>query len=493
MRIGQAWKLASLTACFGAMFAFPAHSAEKPTFYGEVLPILQENCQVCHRPNGANLGGMVAPMAFTGYEDTRPWARAIAKNVASGYMPPWHASAEQTGVFLNERTLSKAEIDTLVRWAETGASRGNPKDAPAPVSWPSDEGWTIGEPDLIVKMPEPYFVEDDVEDQYVNFRTELTEEMLPEDRWLQAIEFRPGSPVVHHIIAPPLGGIAPGNQPTIYREGLGRKLSKGSTVSWQMHYHKEPGEGTGVWDQSMAALKFYPKDAKISQVIGSESLGRFDFLIPPGDANYSIQTQYTFDHDVKLLQLMPHMHVRGKSAKYEVTYPDGREEVVLDVPQYDFNWQTAYEFADLKAIPKGTQMTLTTTWDNSTANPHNPDPTKSVHWGQPTTDEMSFGFMQFVYANPEDAPTASSGLFGGGNRGGREGRGGRRGGGFDIGQMLEQADANGDGQIARSEVPEQFGRFFGRMDTNGDDVIDAEEIERVKQFSGSRGRGGGSE
>jgi hypothetical protein len=461
----------------------------RSTFYGEILPILQENCQVCHRPNGANLGGMVAPMAFTDYETTRPWAKAIAKNVVSGYMPPWHAAPEHTGVFRNERTLTQGEIDLFVKWADTGAMRGNPKDAPEPVAWPSSEGWIIGEPDLIVKMPEPYFVADDVVDQYVNFRTELTEEMLPEDRWIQAMEFRPGSSVVHHIIAPPLGGIAPGNEPTVYRDGLGRKLEKGTSIRWQMHYHKEAGEGTGVWDQSMVALKFYPKETEITQVIGSEPLGRFDFRIPPGAADYSIQTEHVFDHDVRMLHLMPHMHLRGKSAKYEVTYPDGTHEVLLDVPRYDFNWQTAYEFAELKDIPKGSKLVFTTTWDNSANNPFNPDPTQTVRFGEPTTDEMSFGFMQFVYANPADAPSGSGGLFGDQRRGG--GRGDRQRGGrnFDIGAMLEAADANGDGQITKSEMPERMQGFFDRMDLNGDGVIDEDEIELVKQFAGGqRGR-----
>lgn len=373
-----------------------SNAAERVTFTKDVLPILQENCQVCHRPNGANLGGMVAPMAFTTYKETRPWAKSMAKSVVNREMPPWDATEEFHGVFSNERTLTQVEIDTIVAWADQGAKRGKVEDAPTPIEFPSSEGWQIGTPDLVVTMPEPYFVDDDVNDQYVSFRTQLTEEMLPEDRYLKAIEFRPGSSVVHHIISDGLGGLAPGNDPTIMRDGFSSILRAGGNVNWQMHYHKEPGPGTGVWDQSSVALKFYPKGYEPEHEIRIEPLGKMDFRIPAGEANHIENVSREFDSEVMVISMVPHMHLRGKSAKYTAHYPDGSAEVILDVPKYDFNWQTAYEFAEPKVLPSGTTVELEMGWDNSPENPFNPDPTVNVTFGEPTTDEMMFGFMRYA-------------------------------------------------------------------------------------------------
>jgi hypothetical protein len=253
-------------------------------------------------------------------------------------------------------------------------------------------------------MPEKYFVEDGVEDLYIDFETSITADMLPGPRWVRAVEFRPGSSAVHHIIAPPLGGIAPGNDPTIYRDGYGVLLEPGSTVYWQMHYHKEPGPGTGVWDQSMAAIKFYPEGYAPDYVIQNAAMGNLWFEIPAGDPNYSARVSYTFERPSKVLSYLPHAHLRGKSAKYVAYYPDGTEEVLLHVPRYDFNWQTRYRYREEKLVPAGTRVELTMVWDNSANNPYNPDPTRTVYFGRPTTDEMMFGFMGFADAEPGYVP-----------------------------------------------------------------------------------------
>ncbi|MFP6583411.1 MAG: alkyl hydroperoxide reductase [Candidatus Hydrogenedentota bacterium] len=386
---------------------FAASAAEKVTFTKDVLPILQENCQICHRPEGANLGGMVAPMAFTTYQEVRPWAKAIAKAVSNRDMPPWDATAEFHGVFENERTISQAAIDTIVAWAEQGAARGSLADAPEPLKFPDTDGWQIGEPDLVVSMPERYFVEDDVEDLYVTFQTDVTEEMLSEDRWLKAIEFRPGSSVVHHIISDGLGGIAPGNDPSVMREGFSSMMRAGTKVNWQMHYHKEPGPGTGVWDQSRVGLNFYPKDFQPEHQIHGNVMGKMDFRIPAGKARHTETVSTTFKDDIMLLSYTPHMHLRGVAAKYTATYPDGSQEVVLDVPQYDFNWQTSYKYAEPKILPKGTSLEVAMTWDNSPENETNPDPTQTVTFGQPTTDEMMFGFVSYAYVDEPETVVLS--------------------------------------------------------------------------------------
>ena len=390
-----------------------ADKTDAPTFYKDVLPVLQENCQVCHREGGANLGGMVAPMAFADYDSTRPWAKSIARQVEAKLMPPWHASEAQHGVFANERTLTEEESAVLVKWAGAGAPAGVATDAPMKREWAQTEGWSIGTPDVVLDMGQKYFVEDNVDDHYITFETEITEDILAEPRWVQAVEFRPGSSVVHHIIASPLGGIAPGNDPTYYNDGFGTLIKPGTKIRWQMHYHKEPGKGTGTWDKSYAALKFYPKGYTPEHVVVTNPLVRADWVIPAGAENHKELVTTSFKRDTLLLGYTPHMHLRGKSARYVAKYPDGTEEVLLEVPQYDFNWQTHYEYpAPGKLVPAGTQIELTMAWDNSANNPNNPDPTMDVKHGQPTTSEMMFGFVNYADAEAGYMPPEGEGFFG---------------------------------------------------------------------------------
>ena len=453
--------LALGVACSLALVGVAGAAALDPetvTFYRDVAPVLQQECQVCHRPNGANLGGMVAPMALTTYEEARPWARSMARQVASRAMPPWDASPAHNGVFKNERTLNDEQIDVLVRWVEAGAPAGNPADAPEPIEWPSADGWLIGEPDLVLEFDEPYFVEDDVDDLYIYFQTTVTEEMIPEDRFVKAIEFRPGSPAVHHIIVPSLGGIAPGNDPVIHSDGMADVLKAGRNLTWQMHYHKEPGPGTGSWDQSSVALKFYDSEDDVKYEVFNAGMGKFDFAVPPGDSDYTIQTEWTFPTDSEIVSYLPHMHLRGKAAKYEAYYPDGSQEVLLDVPNYDFNWQTTYLYEERKKVPAGTRVVLTTVFDNSEDNPANPNPNETVRWGEPTTDEMSFGFM--AYINEEN-----------------EGRGAFQGEdeGIDVTAIVAFSDKSRDGKMQLEEAPEMVKAYFEMMDANKDNAVDMDE------------------
>jgi len=376
-------------------------SAATPTFYADVLPVLQENCQVCHTPQGLDLGGMVAPMSFVTFEETRRYASRIATAVESGYMPPWHAAEQHRGQFSNERVLEPEDARTLIAWARGGAPAGDPSSAPPPKRFVTSEtGWSIGKPDLVLQLPEPYLVADSVEDQYVNIDVEITADQLPEDRWVKAVEFRAGSSAVHHIIADPLGGIAPGVEPTVHPKGYATVLRAGTTVTFNMHYHKEPGEGTAVWDRSSAAIVFYEPGEVIEHVVEGEPLGMYRFRIPPNDPAYSFQTSYEFEKDAEIVWMTPHMHLRGKSALYQITRPGEATETLLSVPKYDFNWQHTYHFAEPVMAPAGTRIDLTLTWDNSAANPYNPDPTREVGFGEPTTDEMGFGFMNFIEVAP---------------------------------------------------------------------------------------------
>ena len=460
--------LAVGAVCSLALSGLAAAAAVDPapvTFHRDVAPLLQQECQVCHRPNGANLGGMVAPMALTTYEETRPWARSIARQVATRAMPPWDAAPAHNGVFANERTLNQEEIDIIVRWAESGAPAGDPADAPTPIEWPSADGWLIGEPDLVLQFDEPFWVEDDVDDLYIYRKTTVTEDMVPKDRYVKAIEFRPDSSAVHHIIVPGLGGIAPGNDPVVHADGMADVLKAGRDLTWQMHYHKEPGEGTGSWDQSSVALKFYDSEDEVKYEVFNADMGKYDFAVPPGASDYTIQTEWTFPTDSEIVSYLPHMHLRGKAAKYEAYYPDDSHEVLLDVPNYDFNWQTTYLYEERKKVPAGTRVVLTTVFDNSADNPANPNPNETVRWGEPTTDEMSFGFM--AYINEEnDGYIAFS----------------NADGGIDVTAIVAFTDKSRDGKMQLEEAPEMVKAYFAMMDANKDNAIDMEEAAAANEF-----------
>jgi len=368
--------------------------ADPPTFYADVLGILQANCQTCHQPVGMNLGGMVAPMSFVTYEETRPWAPIIAHVVAEGVMPPWHADERHRGTFAGERYLEAWEKETLIAWAEAGAPAGDPADAPlsSPVRTLAEGEWWIGEPDLIIDVP--FCLGDDVHDLYHTVQVQLTEEMLPEARWVKAIEHRV-DPEVHHILGG-VGGLAPGHGPAIYDNGYGRLLEPGPrTISFNMHYYKEPGPGTSVCPKTEVGIVFHEPGYVVRYITRGDDLGMRDFLIPAGEPEYSRATEFTFREDAWLLRFNPHMHLRGKSALFEAIYPDGREEELLWIPRYDFNWQSHYAFREPLWMPAGTRVRMTLTWDNSEDNLHNPDPTVNVRWGLPTYAEMGYGFMQY--------------------------------------------------------------------------------------------------
>jgi mono/diheme cytochrome c family protein len=399
----------------GSTAALAGDISEPVTFTKDILPILQENCQNCHRPSGANLSGMVAPMSFMDYKETRPWAKAIAKAVETRDMPPWLATEATHDIFKNERVLSEDEIALISTWAKTGAKRGNPADAPAPVEWEENEGWTIGEPDLIVDFPEPFWVEDDVQDLYQNISIELTKEMLPEDRYIKGIQYKPTSEVVHHIIGyasspgaedgdgvgrRQLGGMAPGTDPNMLPAGYGILLEAGSTVTLQMHYHKEPGPGTGAWDSSQMALVF--QDEEVTHPITIEPISYGPFEIPPHQNAWRVGARKTFENPIIMTSLMPHMHLRGTAAKYIAHYPDGSTELLLDVPKYDFNWQTDYFYKEPKRLPAGTSIEVEMHFDNSEdrASFTNINPGRSVRFGGPTTDEMDLMWM--TYSEEED-------------------------------------------------------------------------------------------
>jgi hypothetical protein len=410
-----------------------------PTFSRDVAPILYRNCATCHRP------GEIAPMSLLTYKDARPWAKSIRDEVGDGVMPPWQADPKH-GKFRNDRSLSANDKETLIKWANGGAPEGDPKDLPPMPRFV--EGWQLGEPDMILELPVEYKVPADgfVEYEYFEIPTGFSE-----DQWLEGLEVRPGNrEVVHHVIVsvrapkperrpagfraapgmgiPPgqsgggpepegtpkrprgqnlfpaprrggamIGGFAPGSQYLSLDPGSAILLRAGSTLVVQMHYTTN---GAATTDRTKLGLFLAKQAPKIEMRMSSLVNGKLD--IPAGAADYSIAAEMTTTADVTLRQMLPHTHLRGKSWEYTVTYPDGRSEVILSVPKYDFNWQTDYVFAEPLKLPKGTTIRAVAHYDNSAANKANPDPKVNVKWGDQTWEEMMF--TSFVYSIDGVAP-----------------------------------------------------------------------------------------
>ena len=415
-----------------AIVAAPGFATEKEaeaevTYYKDVMPIMQANCQTCHRPSGHNISGLIAPMSFMDYAETRPWARSIARKVEAREMPPWFASAPK-GVFENERGLTDDEIDTIVRWVEAGAPAGDAANAPPSRQWAEDanDGWTFGTPDFVVAMPEPYLIEDDIYDLNISFYTKISEELLPEDAWVRGWELRVGdSNVTHHmcssVLAPDaylpdgpvedegadtrdrrlLSCVAEGGESGMLPEGFGMLIKKGSSVSFGMHYHKEPAEGSAVW--SNAQVGFFLADEEPKYKVINDSLSNRGFEIPPNHPNYRVGSSRVLDADTYVLTLWPHAHTRAIASRYTAIYPDGTEELLLDVPRYDQGWQVTYKYKEPKLLPKGTRLDVDFWYDNTPerAAREKFNPNRFVGYGPRTDDEMSLGFIG--YAKIEDA------------------------------------------------------------------------------------------
>jgi mono/diheme cytochrome c family protein len=386
-----------------------------PTFYADALPILQKNCVACHQPDGPSVGGLTAPMSLIAYEDARPWASRIKQALETGYMPPWGAHAQHKGTFKDERYIPDDDKATLIAWVDAGAPEGDPNDAKAWAALVASgeveaggtslppSGWWIGDPDLVVKFAEPVHVSDEVKDWQPTFEMPVPTGHHTEPKWVSKAELRPGGPWVHHIVSSHMGVGVPGRGPFTYPEGWGVLLPEDPYITVNMHYHKDPGPGSGVDDVTEAAFVFYEPGDVIDYVVETDLNYTQEFQIPAGDPNYRVEHQRSFEVDTYLLSMGPHMHYRGKAVKYEIEYPDGEMETLLWVPNYDFNWQFLYEFEEPLLVPAGSKLHMTWWFDNSSANPHNPDPTVDVVYGAATTDEMANARIYF-------APVAKQGI-----------------------------------------------------------------------------------
>lgn len=383
------------------------------TFSRDVAPIFQENCQTCHRP------GDIAPMSLISYQDARPWAKAIKQAVSARSMPPWFADP-QYGHFANDTSLSAEEIATVVRWVDQGAPEGNPADLPAPKVF-DHAGWKLKEPDIILQYPEPYLVGKEIDDEYRCYVMPLGSE---DDVWLKAAEYEPGNrAVVHHFLvfvdptdkalkldqATPepgyecgmgsgdgrmlrmVGGWAPGNNSIMADPGIAQRIPGGSYLIVQLHYHNTTGEDQ--LDHSRVALHVAKSDEVIRKDPQVLLLSEWDLNIKPNDPEARHEAVWTTRRDVTIGSISPHMHFRGKSMTVYSQLPGQEEQIMLSVPNYDFNWQISYRLAEPFKAPAGTKFRMVSIHDNSAKNVNNPDPNREVHWGEETHNEMAIAFI----------------------------------------------------------------------------------------------------
>ena len=381
------------------------------TFSNQISRILQKNCTSCHR------SGEVGPFSLTDYDEVAGWAGMIQEVVNEGRMPPWHADPEH-GSFSNDCRLSEDEIRMINQWVDAGAPRGDEANLPAAAVYA--DGWQMEQPDLIVPMDtKPYRVPASGTVDYEYF---VVDPGFKEDKWVCAAECRPGNPaVIHHIIVGIAGegqfrrrrgrrvrqsdaqsdwvaANAPGSPPMELPAGYAKLIPAGSRLIFQMHYTPN---GTATTDISSIGLKFIDA-ADVTHRVYTEKAADTDFRIPPQASNHRVTANFKFKQDAELLSLFPHMHLRGKAFRYTAHYPDADSEILLDVPAYDFNWQNAYLLTKRKQMPKGTRIHCVARFDNSEDNFANPDPSKTVTWGDQTWEEMMIGYFNVALPIAKD-------------------------------------------------------------------------------------------
>ncbi len=380
-------KPASAPATTGVVAAI-----DQPTFVEDVASILHQRCVSCHRP------GEISPMSLRTYSETRPWAKSIARSVSERAMPPWDADPG-FGPFANDISLDQHEIDTIVQWVKNGAPRGE-GDEPTPPQFPAAGAWTLGEPDWIYEF-DAREIPASGPDQFDLIPIPTT---FPEDRWIRSVEVIPGSPdVVHHFILwraeesnrnqeAWMSAWAAGFNQDEFPPGTARKLPAGRALIGDFHYHPS---GTPAVDKTRIGIRF-ADPAEVQKEYTNLWILNASFKIPAGDPNYGAKASYVFPQDSHILSLAPHMHYRGKDMAYTAHFPDGTQRELLSVSNYDFNWQTGYDFEQPIAIPAGTRVEVVAHWDNSPSNAANPDPSRDVQWGTDSTDEMLIGFVDYV-------------------------------------------------------------------------------------------------
>jgi mono/diheme cytochrome c family protein len=379
----------------------PKLAASPVTYHRDVARILQQNCVTCHRDGG------IAPFALDDIEEFKDRAKVIKRVISEGTMPPWFAALDKdatTNPWANDCSLSAKDKADLIAWIESSdRPLGNVAEAPAKRTYPAE--WSIGTPDLVIPLSRAYDIK---ADGFMPYAFDVVDTDIAEDKWVTAYEILPSErDVVHHVIVQVhekgsdardreegAGGYwaiyVPGNGACVYPEGFARKIPAGARVSFQIHYTPS---GKAKKERLRMGLVF-AKTAPQYEV-KTLALANNRIAIPPG-ASHHVETQTRrVPFDIPITGYMAHMHIRGKAFKYEVTYADGKTETLLDIPRYDFNWQLRYDYKQPKLIPRGSTLTITAVYDNSTENKANPDPTKLVKWGSQTVDEMMLGYFEY--------------------------------------------------------------------------------------------------
>ena len=450
------------------------------TYHQQISRLVQRYCIECHRDGG------VAPFALDTFDDVVAHAPMIRQVLERGVMPPWFAAPQakgQSSPWANDRSLAASEKKALLAWMASDHPMGDPQDAPLPRTFEGE--WTIGKPDLIVPLPKPVAIKAQGTMPYQFVMAETT---LKEDKWVHAYEIVPTDrSVVHHVIVnvhakgsgrirdldEGIGGYwaayVPGNTLQVYPPGFARKLKAGSTVSFQIHYTPN---GKATQDQMRMGLIFAKEPPQY--VVETLPLADRNLNIPPGDANHIETSSRRVPREINVLAYMAHMHVRGKSFKYELTTTDGKTETLLDIPHYDFNWQLRYDYAEPRVIPAGSTIKVTAAFDNSKDNPANPDPTKTVKWGPQTFDEMMIGYVETYRPLNEPSDSAESEP--------TESEPTRNLSGLALNAIFKQMDRNGDGKVQEAEIPEARRQQLMRLDTNRDGAISLEEAERLSRL-----------
>jgi hypothetical protein len=408
-----------------AILAFPQPASSQtsvpaPVFTKDVAPILQDKCQACHR------SGYMAPMALTTYEEARPWARSIKARVAARQMHIDRTVGIQE--FKNDRSLTDQQIDTIVRWVDAGAPKGDLKDMPPPKQFANDAVWGFAEqfggpPDVIIKSP-AYTTPPVALDAWYK---PVVETGLTEPRWVRAVEIRPatirGRKVTHHALArlqqndPDIqpsadsagAGLfmewAVGKQGEIMRPNSGKLMLPGSKIIFEVHYH---AVGEEITDSVELGIYFYPKgqEPKYRQVLAaltSVAGGAQNIDIPP-HGTFIGQNFHVMKQAGRVENFQPHMHLRGKAMSMEAILPNGTTQMLSYVNNFNFNWHNNYVYADAAAplLPRGTILRITSWYDNTKANKNNPDPDQWVGFGDRTVDEMGHAWVNITYMSDED-------------------------------------------------------------------------------------------
>ena len=454
--------------------------ASATSYYGNVAHIIQKNCVSCHQTGG------IAPFKLDTLADFKAHAGQIKQSLEQGTMPPWQAAPmpnATANTFSNDCSLRADEKSTILTWMSGNRPLGNIQMAPKPLP-PVVDGWVMGKPDLIVQMPEAIRIP---ATGIMPYRIMDAQVNITEDKWVQSVEVRPSArQVVHHVLiyvrkpgqfsaedlserASYFATYAPGTGTASWPDGLAKKLPKGSVLRFQLHYTPN---GTAFTDQTRLGIRYAKRAPDHEVKVSGASNTRF--RIPAGDPNYKVISAIPIPMDIKVTALMPHMHVRGKAAKFELVMPDGSRKLLLDVPRYDFNWQHTYRYIAPLDVPKNSRLEFSCWFDNSTGNKNNPDPTRNVPWGPQTFDEMQLGYFEYyAVAKDETGDILDEGASADSM----------------LSNMFSQLDKNSDGVVTPDEFPNAI---FNLLDKDKDGKVTRDEAKLVMQFIGGRGLNGGA-